>query len=95
MPDLTLEQARTFAVVALIVLVLGAVLAAWIMQEIAQKIVVIGVLAVLVLLVWTQRSSLQQCADDIVSDRTSGVPGSTATCTFFGREVEITTSPSS
>lgn len=95
MPELTLEQAKTFAVVAVIVLVVGGVLAAWAMKEIVQKIVVIGVLAVLVLVVWTQRSSLEQCADEIVSDRSSATAGATATCTFFGREIEITTSPSS
>ena len=48
-------------------------------------------LALLALLVWTQRSSLDECADKV---REGGLRVDT-TCSFFGRDIKISTNRSS
>lgn len=88
---LTLGQAKTIAVLVVIGLVVFALGAAWIMNEIAQKVALVVILGLLALLVWTQRSSLDECADKV---REGGVRGDT-TCSFFGRDVQISTNRSS
>ncbi|MDJ0769916.1 MAG: hypothetical protein QNJ12_14035 [Ilumatobacter sp.] len=82
---LTLGQARTLAVVVLLALIVAALGAAWIMKEIMQKVALVVILGLLALLVWTQRSSLDECADKV---REGGIRGDT-TCSFFGRDVQI------
>jgi cobalamin biosynthesis protein CobD/CbiB len=84
---LTLGQAKNVALLIVLVLVVLAVVAAWVMKEVAQKVALAVILSLLALLVWTQRSSLDECADKV---REGGVRGDT-TCSFFGRDVSITT----
>jgi len=96
MPDLTLGEATTIAAVVVVVLVVLAVVAAWVMKEVMQKVVVVVILGLLALLVWTQRASLQECADKVRAAGTAiNDPDVDTTCTFFGRDIEITTSRSS
>lgn len=87
---LTLGQAKTIAVLVVIVLIGAALAAAWIMKEIMQKVALVVILGLLALLVWTQRSSLQECSDKV---RAAGVnindPDVDTTCSFFGRDIEI------
>ncbi len=84
---LTLGQAKTIGVVVVIILLLLAVASAWIMKELMQKAALATILALLALLVWTQRASLDECADKV---REGGIRGDT-TCSFFGRDVNIST----
>lgn len=84
---LTLGQAKAIGVVLVIVLILLAVASAWMMKELTQKAALATILALLALLVWTQRSSLDECADKV---REGGIRGDT-TCSFFGRDVKIST----
>lgn len=90
MPDLTLDEATTFAAVAVAVLLGLAVLAAWLVKELTQKIALVVILGLLAVLVWSQRSSLQECADRVRNEiaRTGGTAVD-PTCRFFGRDVEI------
>ncbi len=88
---LSLGQAKTIAILVVIALVVMAVVSAWVMKEISQKIALVVILGLLALLVWTQRSSLDECADKV---REGGVRGDT-TCSFFGRDVQISTNRSS
>lgn len=80
---LTLGQAKTIAVVVVLVLIAGAVISAWLMKQLIQKLMLIVVLAALAVVVWSQRSSLDDCADRVRD------AGRTATCSFFGRDVTI------
>jgi O-antigen ligase len=82
---LTLDQAKGAALVAVILLVLGAVASAWLMKTLVQKAVVALILILVALLVWTQRASLDECADKV---KTVGFTGET-TCTFFGNDINI------
>lgn len=89
---LTLGQAKTIAVVVAVVLVGLAVVSAWIMKTVAQKAAVAAILALLALLVWTQRAALQECADKVRAGAGAGLTEVETTCSFFGRDVPISTS---
>lgn len=84
---LTLDQATTIAALAVGGLLVLAVLSAWVMKEVTQKITLVVILGLLAVLVWTQRASLEECADKV---QAAGVNVDT-TCSFFGRDIEITT----
>lgn len=88
---LTLGQAKTVAVLIVIVLLALAIGSAWLMKTIAQKAAVAIIMVLLALLVWSQRSSLDECADKV---REGGIRGDT-TCAFFGRDIKISTNRSS
>ncbi len=88
---LTLEQAKAIALVVVIGLVLIAIAGAWVMKEVTQKVILVVVVGLVALLVWTQRSSLDECADKV---REGGVGGDT-TCSFFGQDIRISTNRSS
>ena len=88
---LTLGQAETIAVLIVVGLAVAAVLSAWLMKEITQKIVLVLILCLLALLVWTQRSSLQDCANGVREQTRGGVGTIDTTCTFFGQDITIST----
>lgn len=87
---LTLGQAKTLAVIVVIVLVGLAAAAAWIMKEVTQKVALAVILGLVALLVWTQRAALQECSEKV---RAAGVnindPDVDTTCSFLGTDVEI------
>lgn len=87
---LTLGQAKTIAVIVVIALIGLAVAAAWIMKEVTQKVALVVILGLLAVLVWSQRSSLQECSDKV---RAAGFdfndPDVDTTCSFLGRDIEI------
>lgn len=88
---LTLEQAKTIAVVAAVVLLGLAVVSAWLMKTIAQKAALAIVLGLLAVLVWSQRTALQDCADEVRAEAASGISQVDTTCSFFGRDITIST----
>ena len=85
---LTLGQAKTIAFVVAAVLAVGAIASAWVMKTIMQKLALLLILGLLAVLVWTQRAALDECADKV---KVAGFTGDT-TCTFFGRDIQISTS---
>jgi hypothetical protein len=91
MSGLNLETARTVAVVAAAAFFFLAIVSAILLKTIAQKLAVASILALLALVVWTQRTSLETCAD-LVRDTRGTV---SATCTFLGQDVDIPTRPGS
>jgi protein-S-isoprenylcysteine O-methyltransferase Ste14 len=88
---LTLGQAKTIAVAAVLVLVGLAILSAWLMRTVAQKIALVVILGLLALVVWTQRSSLEECADKVRAEADAGLAQVDTTCSFLGRDVTIST----
>jgi hypothetical protein len=77
--------------VALAVVVAAAVLAlvtAYVVKAVVGKVVSIVLLGGLAVLVWSQRQSLEDCADRVGSTLGAGAVDDT-TCTFFGRDVTI------
>lgn len=88
---LTLGQAKAIAVVLAAVLVIGAVVSAWVMKTVVQKLAAVLLLVLLALVVWSQRASLQDCADRVRDDVSLNRTSVDTTCTFLGRDVPITT----
>jgi hypothetical protein len=71
----------------IVVLVIGALLAfsvvsALVIKAIVTKVITLGVLLVVVIALWTQRASLQDCADRVRARED-------ATCSFFGLDVQV------
>lgn len=89
MPGITLETARNVAVVVALGLVAIAVVAAWLVKKIVAKLITVGVLAALALLVWSQRSSLDDCADRVQERMRTGAVDEDTTCRFFGQDVTV------
>jgi membrane protein implicated in regulation of membrane protease activity len=88
---LTLEAAKNGAIIAVVVLVALAIAAAWLMKSIAQKVALAVVLGLLAILIWTQRASLDDCANRVEEAHTAGTLTDT-TCTFLGQDISVTTS---
>lgn len=88
---LTLGQAKTIALVAATALVVLAGVSAWVMKTVAQKLAVAVILGLLAVLVWSQRAALQECADKVRDAADGGVTQVDTTCSFFGRDVTIST----
>ena len=87
---LSLGQAKTIAVVVVAGLIVLALASAWLMKEVMQKVALVVILGLLALLVWTQRASLQECADKVRSARESLADSDVdTTCSFLGRDIEI------
>lgn len=88
---LTLDQARSIAAIAAIGLLVLALGAAWLMKTVAQKLALAAILGLLAVLVWSQRASLQECADKVRAEARTQITQVDTTCSFFGREVTIST----
>jgi len=89
---LTLDDAKTIALVAATALAVGAVVSFWVMNSLVQKLAVAALLGVLAFAVWTQRMSLQDCADKVQDNFVLEVTDVVVTdteCSFFGITVTI------
>ncbi len=89
---ITLSEAKNIAIGLVVVFVVGAIAAAWIMKTIMQKMAVALVLAILAFAVWTQRTSLQDCADKVNDAyEFDGVNPTIidTDCSFFGTTITI------
>ena len=85
---LSLESAKTIAIVVGIAFVAFAVLSAWVIKNITTKLIMVLVLGGLALGVWSQRTSLQDCADSARA-KAEALDPSELTCTFFGTKVNV------
>jgi hypothetical protein len=89
---ITLSEAQNIALGLVVVFGVGCVAAAWVMKTIMQKIAVMFVLALLAFAVWTQRTSLQDCADKVKDAyEFDGVNPTIidTDCSFFGTTITI------
>lgn len=70
------EQLRTTILIGLAVLVVVALLVARLLTKLVLKAAILAVLAIVGVALWTQRSSLADCAED-------------CSCRVFGRDLEV------
>lgn len=84
---LSLETAKTVAIVVLLAFLAAGVVSAWVIKNVVAKLITVALMAALALGVWTQRSNLVDCADKAKANVTNGVHK--VDCTFFGSDVEI------
>jgi hypothetical protein len=88
MAGLTLQSAKNLGIVVAIGLIVLMVLTAWFIKNVTMKLILMGVMGAMALLVWSQRSSLQDCADK-VTNRIPAQDTRPLTCTFLGKDVTI------
>jgi hypothetical protein len=87
---LTLETVRTVALLAAVGFVIAAIGAAILAKSIAQKAALAVIFILLGALMWTQRVSLERCAESVRAAITVGSTASrSVTCSFFGQDVKI------
>ncbi len=89
---ISLSEAKAIAVGLVAVFAVGAVIAIWIIRSIFQKLLVVGILALFGFAVWTQRASLQDCADKVqAAYEFDGVNPTIidTDCSFFGTTITI------
>jgi hypothetical protein len=90
MPQLTLDNIKIGAVVAIVALALLALVVASVIHRFTAKVVAIALLAAAGFAVWSQRSAVQQCATR-AKDRIEIGDAGGVICTFFGKPVTIPT----
>ena len=73
MLGLSLDEAKNVALVAATVFAIGAIAAIWMMKTIVQKVLVALLLIMLAFAAWSQRESLQECADQVQANAASDV----------------------
>ena len=88
MPAIDLTTARDVALAIVVGAVVLAVVFAIVVKWVVGKVVTVAVLVGIATVVWWQRESLQDCADDVGQTLSAGVADAT-TCTFLGREVTV------
>lgn len=89
MTALSLESAKTIGIVIVLAFVAFAVISAWVIKNITMKIITVLLMVGLGLGAWTQRGSLQDCADKAKAKVDAGAAEGSITCEFFGTEVSV------
>jgi hypothetical protein len=87
MTAMTYETAKNIGIAVVVGLVVLMVISAIVIKNITTKLITALILAALAFGVWTQRSSLQDCAGK-VRDRGTAV-GNDVTCSFLGSDINI------
>jgi hypothetical protein len=88
MVAITLEAAKNVAIVVAIALVAVMVLMAWLVKAVMAKLISVLILGGLALGVWTQRTSLEDCAKKVKERGVLADTGDT-TCSFLGSDIRI------
>lgn len=84
----TAKNTSIYTVTGAILLALAAV---WLVKQVVTKVLTVAILLAIAGLVWTQRTELTDCADEVRASWTTVAPGTSADtmCTFFGQDVTI------
>jgi hypothetical protein len=91
---LSLDEAKNIALVGAAAFAVAAIAAIWIMQSIVQKVIVALLLVMLAFAVWSQRESLQECAEQVKVNVTDQiVDAATAEVTTPGAVTPSTSTP--
>jgi hypothetical protein len=88
MTALTLESAKNIGIVVAVALVVLMVVTAFVIQNVTAKLLSVLIIGGLVFGVWTQRESLQNCADKVRARAAAG-DKSDVTCSFVGSDINI------
>ncbi len=88
MTSMTVESAKNIGIGVALGLVLLMVLMAWLVKNVTTKLISVLILAGLAFGVWTQRSSLQDCASKVEARAKLGDTAD-VTCTFLGSDIKV------
>lgn len=89
---LSLETAKTVAVIAAATFVASGALSAVLIKNIIGKVLGAGLLAVIAVGAWSQRSNVENCvaaARVTAGQVASGAAATPVKCTFLGFEVDV------
>ena len=92
MVALTLQSAKNIGILVVCAFAALTLMSAVVVKKVTTKLIMMGVLAGMALLVWSQRSSLQSCADR-VNERGVSVAQDEVTCSFFGKDITVPARP--
>lgn len=92
MSAMTLESAKNIGIVVAVGLVALMIVLAVVIKNVTTKLISILLIGGLAFGVWTQRSSLQDCAEKV---KARGVVGDTSdvTCSFLGSDINVPPAP--
>ncbi|MEY2523441.1 MAG: hypothetical protein QOJ66_2006 [Ilumatobacteraceae bacterium] len=88
MTALTLESAKNIGIAVAVALVALMLVMAFVIKNVTAKLLSVVIIGGLAFGVWTQRSSLQSCADKVRA-RVSAGDASDVTCSFIGSDINI------
>src|SRR3954447_321011 len=86
MTALTLDTAKNVGIAVAVGLVALMLVTAFVVKKVSGKLICILLIGGLALGVWTQRTSLQDCADRV---RARGGDTADVTCSFLGSDVKV------
>lgn len=88
MTALTVESAKNLGIVVAAVLIALMLAMAWLVKNVTAKIISVVLIGGLAFGVWTQRTSLQDCANR-VRERVAVGDTTDVTCTFLGTDIKV------
>lgn len=86
---MTLETAKNVGLLVSLALILLALVFAKVLIGNLAKVFAALLLVAGSIAVWTQRESIQECADDFERQTNPALPDRTVTCQAFGLDVDI------
>ena len=78
------DVALAIVVGAVVLAVVFAIVVKWVVGKLLTAVVLVGIAGI----VWWQRESVLDCADEVGQTLSAGATDAT-TCTFFGRDVTV------
>ena len=81
----TVTNASLWTTVGVVLVALAAV---WLVKHVVTKVLAVAVLLSLAFIVYSQRTELVDCADNVNATLAAGLEPDT-TCTFFGQDVTV------
>lgn len=92
MTAMTVESAKNIGIAVAVALVFVMVLMAWLVKNVTAKIISVVIVGGLAFGIWTQRSSLEDCAAKV---KARGALGDTTdvTCSFLGSDINVPSAP--
>jgi cobalamin biosynthesis protein CobD/CbiB len=88
MTSMTVESAKNIGIGVALVLVAVMVLMAWLVKTVTTKVISVLIFAGLAFGVWTQRTSLEDCAGKVKARAALG-DTTDVTCTFLGSDIKV------
>lgn len=84
MTAVSLDTAKNVGIIVIVAFIAIGIISAWMIKTVMTKIIVAVVMAGLAIAVYSQRASLQDCADKAKANL-----GREVSCTFFGADVKV------
>ena len=88
MTSMTVDAAKNIGIAVALGLVVVMVLMAWLIKNVTAKLISVLIVAGLAFGVWTQRTSLEDCAGKVKARAALGNT-SDVTCTFLGSDIKV------